>query len=213
MSNPILAKHDSQWIKNTNRIILKAHSPDTRAIPRAKKMKLQISEVQIPWWPLGERGELFVAYPGAKPPNISDDDWVGELIHSSCEQGIQNIVAPTSVCPYNTGASVVISGKSKCRLFHLKDEFEFNVDDLTGDTPLECIREIYRALQNSENVLVVSVKEKISGFLPAALSILADPAVHIVKVVYPITQAEGYVLSSQQIAYLYGFSDAINRRT
>lgn len=176
-------------------------------------MKLQISEVQIPWWPVSKRGELFVAYPGAKPPNISDGDWVGELIQSACEQGIKNVVAPTSVLPSNTGASVVIACKSECRFFHLKDEFEFNIDEITSDTPIECIREIYRALQNGENVLVVSVKEKISGFLPAALSILADPAVHIVKVVYPITKAEGYVLSSQQIAYLYGFSDAINRRT
>lgn len=169
--------------------------------------------MQIPWWPVGDRGQLFVAYPGAKPPNISDDDWVGELIQSACEQGIENVVAPTSVRPSNTGVSVAISGKSECRLFHLKDEFGFNVDEITSDTPIECIREIYRALQKGENVLVVSVKEKFSGFLPAALSILADPAVHIVKVMYPITQTEGYVLSSQQTAYLYGFSDALNHRT
>lgn len=175
-------------------------------------MKLQIRDVQIPWWPVGGRGELFVAYPGAKPPNISDDDWVDELIESACEQGIKNVVAPTSVRPSNTGSSVGIAGKNECRLYHLKDEFEFNVDDLTGDTPLECIREIYLTLQNGENVLLVSLKEEISGFLPATLSILMEPAVHIVKVMYPVTQTEGYVLTSQQTAYLYGFSDAIKHQ-
>jgi len=169
-------------------------------------MKLQIREVNLTWWSEGGRGQLFVANPGEKPPATSGAEWLDELVKSACEQGIKNVVAPTSLLVGRGGEA---SGENGCRLLFLRDTFEYNVEEFSPDTPLQCIREVYAALQNGEAVLYISATPEISGFLPAALSILADPVVHIIKVIYPVTQREGYVLTNEQIAYLNGFSGAI----
>lgn len=175
-------------------------------------MKLQIRDVNLTWWPKGGRGQLFVANPGEKPLSSLGDGGLDELVQSACEQGIKNVVVPTSLLAQQAGMIHVATGKNDCRLLFLKDVFEFNVEEFFPDTPFECLREIYAALQKGQDVLLISATNEISGFLPAALSVLEDPNVHIIKVIYPITQNEGYLLTTQQIAYLYGFSDALKHQ-
>lgn len=82
-------------------------------------------------------------------------------------------------------------------------------EDGFGETPLETVLPIFDSLTRGEDVLLLRWTEAPSGFVPAILSTLSAPYVHIEKVIYPVRQ-HGCELSSEQVAYLYGLYDAFN---
>lgn len=63
-------------------------------------------------------------------------------------------------------------------------------------------------LRKGGEVVVLECTNRPSGFLPALLTMLADPGCHIEKVIYPIRYA-GYDLHPDQIGFLHGLSSRV----
>jgi hypothetical protein len=78
--------------------------------------------------------------------------------------------------------------------------------DESGETPGEVVSRVFNTLRSGDSVLVFGFTKEPSGFLPAAVSMLADPQCHVAKVVYPVRQS--YPLSETQVGYLAGYWDA-----
>jgi hypothetical protein len=81
-------------------------------------------------------------------------------------------------------------------------------ENFDGHTPQDSIRTIVDYLKRGDDVVILSPTKKISGFVPAILSTVFDPHVHIVKVWCPIVYGSEYELTPFQYGYIYGQSDA-----
>jgi hypothetical protein len=89
-------------------------------------------------------------------------------------------------------------------LVWLRDSY--SETDESADTPGRDLIDVLKTLQSGGSVLVFGATERIPGFIPAAMAMLADPRCHIAKVIYPVRRFAD--LTQLQIGYLAGFSDA-----
>jgi len=89
-------------------------------------------------------------------------------------------------------------------VLHLRDTYSDQAD--SGDTPGRTITAVFETLKLGKTVLVFGYSQDPSGFLPAAIAMLAEPGCHIAKLIYAVRGR--YPLSELQIGYLAGYWDA-----
>lgn len=169
-------------------------------------VNLEIQEIEIPWCEWELKGKLYAAVPTkSKPRGLPLDEWATALLHAAYNCGKYRLAIPRSLCPANAEKLLEQAKMGEAQWIVMLDIFE-GYDTYGGSTPIEAVREIIDSLKNGENILMLSAKKKIPGFIPAILSIISAPEVHIVKVWYPILN-KGYDLTPFQIGYLYGLYD------
>ena len=84
----------------------------------------------------------------------------------------------------------------------LPDHFDARIPN--HGSPLNAARHVLEQLRKGGDVMILECTNRPSGFLPALLTMLAEPGVHVEKVIYPIRHA-GYDLHPDQIGFLHGF--------
>jgi hypothetical protein len=89
-------------------------------------------------------------------------------------------------------------------VLHLRDTYSDQAD--SGETPGRTINAVFETLKLGKTVLVFGYSPDPSGFLPAAIAMLAEPGCHIAKLIYAIRGR--YPLSELQIGYLAGYWEA-----
>lgn len=135
----------------------------------------------------------------------SDGDAVGWC-------GIGRLVFPQQFWKYGSfdriGRSELLrkEGVNPESVGELRDSYD--VADDNTDTPAEEMFKIFETLRTGMSVLIYSENERLPGFIPAMMAMLADPQVHVAKVIYPIVNGRGYELTPDQAGYLAGFADA-----
>jgi len=92
-------------------------------------------------------------------------------------------------------------------VLHLRDTYSDQAD--SGDTPGRTINAVFEILNLGKTVLVFGYSKDPSGFLPAAIAMLAESGCHIAKLIYAVRGR--YPLSELQIGYLAGYWDARER--
>ena len=173
-------------------------------------MKLKTQELEMPWGLGILKGRLLVATPTrSKPRNVSADDWCSRILATAEVDRKFHLVIPCSFWPDGKPChGEPTSTFTEFRRFDVMDAF-CGAEEYRPDTPFDSIREIIDCLMKGDDVLVLSATKKIPGFLPAVLSRILEPDVHIVKLWWPIICGSGYELSLFQLGYLYGLTDAL----
>lgn len=169
-------------------------------------VNLNIQEIKIPWCEWELKGKLYAATATKpKPRGLPPEAWVTALLHAACKCGKYRLVIPRSICPSNAEMLLEQANLGEVQWIELLDVFE-GFDNYGGSTPIDAVRAIIDSLKDGQDVLILSATKKIPGFIPAILSIISAPEVHIVKVWYPIHN-KGYDLTPFQIGYIYGLYD------
>lgn len=172
-------------------------------------LKLIVEKLDIPWGcSLPFTGDLYVGRPSRnKPKQTSPAAWCSEVLSLAAEHAKAYLVIPDSFWPEASGNQCVAD------LIGCKPPHFLRLPDLldgfaNAETPLDTVREIVEHLKDADDVLILSSSKTTSGFVPAILSMLADPSCHIVKVLWPIENGRGYALTPAQRGYLAGLYDA-----
>jgi len=176
-------------------------------------LNLSIEEADLPYW--GERlpGTLYFARPKRnKPRDVSAHEWRSAILDWVSSSANKWAVAiPVSFWPSinvrDTGYEQRVEA-GNCDFAHIQI-FDYPGEFSNGRTPEESIREVADVLLSGKDVLILSDRKKISGFVPAILSALINPSGHIEKLLWPILHSEfGYELTPAQKGYLAGLYDS-----
>lgn len=166
--------------------------------------KLIATQIEIPWGEdLPFKGDLYVGTPSRnKPKDVTNESWQDTILNLAVARGKACIVVPDSFwCKSNESPKDI----ENCLCIKFPDLCDGNVE---RGTPQEAIVRIVEHLKDAEDVLILSTSKKISGFIPAILSMLAAPDCHIEKIMWPIEHGAGYTLTPAQRGYLAGLYDA-----
>jgi len=177
----------------------------------ADEIEVQLS-IKDMWFNHGEerrrRGNLYAATPSApKPAELSMEAWAVAVLRAASRFGKFRLVIPTSFYPGGLRGlplPVDLAHRDWIELMDLAP----SRNDFQGDSPLDSLRPILRALEAGETLLVPSLSETISGFVPLILARIYGPHEHVVKVWYPVL-SDGYELSEFHMGYLYGLTDGV----
>lgn len=166
--------------------------------------KLITTQIEIPWGEdLPFKGDLYVGTPSRnKPKDVTNASWQDTILNLAIARGKAYIVVPDSFW-WNSNESP--KDIENCLCIKFPDLCDENIE---RGTPQEAIVRIVEHLRDAEDVLILSATKKVSGFVPAILSLLAAPDCHIEKILWPIEQGAGYTLTPAQRGYLVGLYDA-----
>lgn len=157
-------------------------------------------------------GTLHAAVPSRnKPGQVSDATWCSEILSLALQRGKAYIAIPESFWPKGSDGNADwqrLQGHPLCIPF--PDLPDGQTD---AGTPQDCIGNIVTHLKDGDDVLILSATPTISGFIPAILTMLAEPHDHVEKVLWPIEHTAGYGLTPAQRGYLAGLYDAGRLRT
>ena len=171
-------------------------------------VELNIEELKIPYGDGGVfKGKLFGATPNReKPHDMSAETWAISLLTLTTRiKEKYTLAVPVSFWP---SIEICRAQKSEPNGVHwitVMDQIE-DISKQHGATPERSFHQIIDALKSGKNVLILSATGKISGFVPAIMSLLLHPTAHVEKVAYPIIEGLGYEMTPFQLGYLYGFS-------
>ena len=168
---------------------------------------LKIQELDLPYGVLTPfKGRLFSGTPNrGKPRSVPAEAWCELVLEAAQSSWKKHLAIPRSFWPKEktlTWLSEKTQHHFQC--IHVFDTFHSVIDHAEV---ADSLRKKKKNLSLGEDVLIISANKKISGFVPAALTMLLDPQVHIAKVLYPITVGSGYDLTPFQLGYLHGLSD------
>ena len=169
---------------------------------------LKIQEHNFYWNEWQFKGRLLVAIPSkTKPKCISPETWATGILDATTKSGKFHLAIPRSFWQKSWGDCSAKARVDRSRIIDVMDAFS-GFDDTDGHTPVDSVLDIIKILKQGEDVLIPSATKKISGFILAMLSNIANTYnTHPVKIWYPIT-GEGYELTPFQLGYIYGMYDA-----
>lgn len=176
------------------------------------EMNLIVEEAVAPYDSNPFSGKLYFARPTRnKPRDVPAHEWLSAIIDwVSSSANKWTIAIPVSfwqsINVPNAFEAIMGSGNSPFAHIQIMDSpGEFS----NGLTPENSIREVVNALLSGKDVLLLSNRKKVSGFVPAILSTLVHPDGHIEKLLWPILHSEfGYELTPAQKGYLAGLYDS-----
>lgn len=176
------------------------------------EINLIIEEAVTPYGSNRFSGKLYFARPTRnKPRDVSTLEWRNAIIDwASSSINKWAIAIPVSfwrsVDAPNAYEAAMGTGNSAFAHIQIIDgPGEFS----NGQTPEDSIREVANVLLSGKDVLLLSDRKKVSGFVPAILSALILPDCHIEKLLWPILHSEfGYELTPVQKGYLAGLYDS-----
>lgn len=176
-------------------------------VSSTEEVKLKVRELEIFYRPLPFKGRLFAATPTSpKPRDTDDNDWCDSIVAAARLSWSEHIVIPLSFWPNPERSSWISCNTNPAALFFDVIDDYYGIKDHQLDTPYSSIRGMLDSLICGENILILSATKKISGFIPAILTRVTNPEIHIEKLCYPII-SEGYELSPYQVGYLCGLTD------
>lgn len=167
-------------------------------------IKLITTQIAIPWGEaLPFKGNLYVGTPSRnKPKDVTNELWQDTVLNLATERGKAHIVVPDS---FGCNGNVKQEGIEHCLCLNFPDLCDGNIE---RGTPQEAIVRIVEHLKDAEDVLILSPTKRVSGFIPAIISMLAAPDCHIEKILWPIEHGAGYTLTPAQRGYLAGLYNA-----
>lgn len=176
-------------------------------------LKLIVTEIELPWISrLPFPGTLYAGTPSRnKPKQIDAVQWCADILNLAEKRGKAHLVIQESFWPKASGADDEI--RSTLTSSHHLTCFDLPEGQTHGITPQKCVAQIVQNMKDAEDVLILCSTTKISGFIPAILSMLVEPDCHIEKVLWPIEHGAGYVLTPAQRGYLAGLYDAADLRS
>jgi len=83
-----------------------------------------------------------------------------------------------------------------------------DISEQNGETPSAGLLKVHSALISGKDVWVLSLGDSDSGFVPAALTRMLIPDIHVEKLIYPMQQSMGYKFSGFALGYLFGLADS-----
>ena len=162
--------------------------------------EMRDAPIKWPW-----KGKPYAATPSTqKPAELSTEAWAIAVLRAARHSCKFRLVIPRSFYPGGLRSLPLPAELTQGDWIELMDMAP-NQKDYDEGSPLKSFGEILRALKAGEDVLVPSLSEKISGFLPLFLSRIRNMRSHVVKVWSPVM--DDYELSEFHMGYVYGLTD------
>jgi|GEM_PF-1632768 len=173
------------------------------------KVNLKIQDLMPSYWDATQfKGRLLVATPTMlKPKDISSKKWATAILEAISEHGKFHLAIPLSFWSKKWKTAPIQEEERAPHWIELVDAFSES-DYAQGLTPMHSIREIIEVLASGNNVLIPSSSEKISGFVPAMLTMISHDS-HPEKIWYPTLYSSEirHELTQFQFGYIYGMCD------
>lgn len=171
------------------------------------EMNLIVEEAVAPYLSNRFPGKLYLARPSKnKPREVSDEEWRDSILQWAKQVGGKWAIAiPASFWPKQREVDEAASSHG-CVIPHIR-LMDMPGEVAGGETPENSIGEIIRALMTGQDVMILSGKEKVSGFMPAILGALVHPECHPEKLFWPVLH-QGYELTPAQMAYITALYDS-----
>ncbi len=166
---------------------------------KATGPSLTIQEIELPYGSDDFKGRLFAAIPeSGKPLTVTPDQWRQQILEAAEASGFKYLVVPWSFWPEGCPPEAVRLGT---RYVQVMDTVA-GIELLCGETPEQGLTEVGELLRSGHDLLVACASQSVPGFIPAALTQMSEPGIHIAKLWYPVVVSRGYELTPFQVGYL-----------
>ena len=173
---------------------------------KATGPNLTIQAVELPYGNYSFKGRLFAAVPeSGKPLTVTADQWRQQILETAESSGFKHLVVPWSFWPEGCPPKAV---RLEARHVQVMDTVA-GIELLCGETPERGLTEVSELLRSGHDLLLVCASQSVPGFIPAALTQMSEPGIHIAKLWYPVVVSKGYELTPFQAGYLAGRSEPI----
>ncbi|KKJ95567.1 hypothetical protein PK34_13740 [Stutzerimonas stutzeri] len=171
--------------------------------------RLKIQEMELPYGADSFKGRLFVGTPTCgKPRAVTAEQWRRQVLTAAEASSFKYLVVPLSFWLDELLPESVCRGP---RYVHVMDTAA-GVEQLCTETPAQGLHAVSQLLSEGQDLLLVSASKKIPGFIPAGLTQMSAPEIHVVKIWYPTVVSQEYVLTPFQIGYLAGRGEPVLHR-
>ncbi len=172
-------------------------------------LSLTIQEIELPYSDNNSKGRLFAAVPESdKPLTVTADQWRHQILETAEATDFKHLVVPWSFWPDGCPPDVV---SLDARHVQVMDTVA-GIELLCNEMPEQGLTKVSELLSSGHDLLLVCASQSVPGFVPAALTQMSEPDIHIVKLWYPVVVDKGYKLTPFQIGYLTGFASLIQYR-